>query len=326
MEYINLGRSGLEVSRICLGTLTFGNPEWRSYMLTEEESRPIIQRALDLGINFFDTADMYSLGISEEILGRALSDMAKRSEVVIASKVYFKMGDDPNSGGLSRKHIMEALDASLLRLGTDYVDLYQIHRWDYQTPIAETLRALDDVVAAGKARYLGASSMFAWQFAKALFAADKHGWSRFISMQNHYNLVYREEEREMIPLCLDQGIGLIPWSPLARGFLAGNRFRDGGGETVRAKHDSLASDMYYRESDFDIVDRVLNIAARHSVSAAQVALAWLLHQPAVTAPVVGVRSIKHLEESVGALEIALSESDLSELEDPYQAHPILGHE
>jgi aryl-alcohol dehydrogenase (NADP+) len=294
-------------------------------MLTEQESRPIIERALELGINFFDTADMYSLGVSEEILGRALADMAERSEVVIASKVYFKMGQDPNSGGLSRKHIMDAVDKSLARLGTEYLDLYQIHRWDDETPIEETLRALDDLTARGKIRYLGASSMYAWQFAKALFSADRHGWSRFVSMQNHYNLVYREEEREMIPLCLDQGIGLIPWSPLARGFLAGNRFKQGGGETLRAKNDPLADEMYYRPSDFEVVDRVRALAKRRGASPAQIALAWLLHKPGVTAPIVGVRSIRHLEESVGAISISLAEADMTALEEAYEPHPILGH-
>ena len=326
MEYVKLGRSGLKVSRICLGTLTFGSQKWRPYMLTESESRPIIERALELGINFFDTADMYSLGLSEEILGRALSDMVERSKVVVASKVYFKMSEDPNDVGLSRKHIMDAVDASLKRLGTDYLDLYQIHRWDYDTPVEETLRALDDLVRAGKIRYLGASSMFAWQFAKMLFTAERCGWDKFISMQNHYNLVYREEEREMLPLCRDQGVGILPWSPLARGFLAGNRSRDGGGDTIRAKHDSLADEMYYRESDFDVVDRVIAVAGRHGKSPAQIALAWLLHQPGVTAPIVGVRRIRHLEEAVAAAQISLSQEEMTELAEPYRAHPILGHE
>ncbi|MGD2079065.1 MAG: aldo/keto reductase [Chloroflexota bacterium] len=326
MNYVNLGSSGLKISRICLGTLTFGSRSWRPYMLTEQESRPIIERALELGINFFDTADMYSLGVSEEILGRALADMADRSEVVIATKVYFKMGEDPNSGGLSRKHIMEAIDTSLMRLGTEYVDLYQIHRWDDAAPIAETLRALDDLVTAGKVRYLGASSMYAWQFAKALFTAETHGWAKFVSMQNHYNLVYREEEREMIPLCLDQGVGLIPWSPLARGFLAGNRDRGGGGQTDRAKNDPLADELYYRESDFAVVESVRQVAEQHDASPAQIALAWLLHKPAISAPIVGVRSIRHLEESVQALDIELSDGELQELEAAYEPHPILGHD
>ncbi|UCG25310.1 MAG: aldo/keto reductase [Chloroflexota bacterium] len=326
MEYVNLGCSGLKVSRICLGTLTFGSRKWRPYMLDEAESRPIIERALELGVNFFDTADMYSLGVSEQILGRALNDMAVRSEVVIASKVYFKMSEDPNAGGLSRKHIMDAVEASLKRLGTDYLDLYQIHRWDYETPIEETLRALDDLVSAGKARYLGASSMFAWQFAKMLFTAERNGWNKFISMQNHYNLVYREEEREMMPLCLDHGVGALPWSPLARGFLAGNRSREGGGDTIRAKHDALAGEMYFRESDFRVVERVIAVAERHGASPAQIALAWLLHQPGVTAPIVGVRRIQHLEEAAEAAHIKLSKTDLAELEEPYEVHPILGHE
>jgi aryl-alcohol dehydrogenase-like predicted oxidoreductase len=326
MEYVNLGTSGLKVSRICLGTLTFGSTRWRPYMLDESESRPIIERALELGINFFDTADMYSLGVSEEILGKALADMAVRSEVVIASKVYFKMGQDPNSGGLSRKHILAAVDSSLARLGVEYLDLYQIHRWDTETPIEETIRALDDLVSAGKVRYLGASSMGAWQFAKALFTADRHGWTRFVSMQNHYNLVYREEEREMLPLCQDQGIGVIPWSPLARGFLAGNRFQDGGGETVRAKNDPLADELYYRPSDFEVVARARTVAGRHGVSPAQIALAWLLHQQSVTAPIVGVRSIEHLEEAVDALSISLTEEEIRVLEEQYEPHPVLGHD
>ncbi|MFO7662469.1 MAG: aldo/keto reductase, partial [Chloroflexota bacterium] len=237
MEYVNLGRSGLKVSRICLGMMTYGTPEWREWVLDEEKSRPFIRRALDLGINFFDTADMYSLGVSEEVTGRALWDLARRDEVVLATKVYFAIGRGPNGGGLSRKHIMEAIDASLRRLGTDYVDLYQIHRWDGSVPIEETMEALHDVVKAGKALYIGASSMYAWQFAKAQYTADLHGWTRFVSMQNHMNLVYREEEREMLPFCIDQGIGVIPWSPLARGFLAGNRQRDGEMPTRRAGSD-----------------------------------------------------------------------------------------
>jgi aryl-alcohol dehydrogenase (NADP+) len=295
-------------------------------MLTEEESRPIIERALELGINFFDTADMYSLGVSEGILGRALSDMAPRSDVVIASKVFFKMGQDPNAGGLSRKHIFDAIEASLRRLETDYLDLYQIHRWDSSTPIEETIRALDDLVVAGKVRYLGASSMAAWQFAKMLFAADMHGWSRFVSMQNHYNLIYREEEREMIPLCLDQGIGITPWSPLARGFLAGNRPRQGGGETTRAMNDTLADAMYFRESDFEVVECVKTVANQHGVSPAQIALSWLLHQRGITAPIVGVRSMRHLEESVASIDIQLSEQDIQHLESAYTPHPVLGHD
>jgi aryl-alcohol dehydrogenase-like predicted oxidoreductase len=326
MVYKRLGRSGLKVSRICLGTLTLGDPNWRNYILDESASRPIIRRALELGVNFFDTADMYSFGVSEEILGRALRDFAQRDKVAIATKVYFPMSSDPNDRGLSRKHIFDAVDKSLRRLGTDYIDLYQVHRWDDSTPIEETLRALDDLVESGKVRYLGASSMYAWQFAKALYLSDKMGWNRFVSMQNHYNLVYREEEREMIPLCCSEGIGLIPWSPLARGFLAGNRFREGGGETQRAKNDTLADELYYRESDFEVVERVKNLSLDHSVSPAQIALAWLLHKPDVTAPIIGVRKIQHLEESVAALEIELDDDEIAILEEAYEPHPTLGHD
>jgi aryl-alcohol dehydrogenase (NADP+) len=326
MEYVRLGRSGLKVSRICLGTLTFGSPGWRDYILDEDDSRPLIRRALDFGINFFDTADMYSYGRSEEIVGKALKDFARRSEVIIATKTYFPMSDDPNDRGLSRKHIVSSVEASLKRLGSDYIDLYQIHRWDYETPIEETLAALDDLVSAGKVRYIGASSMFAWQFAKALYLADHHGWTRFISMQNHYNLIYREEEREMIPLCLEEGVGLIPWSPLARGFLAGNRYEDGGGQTTRAQSDSLADEMYYGKSDFEIVDRVVRTANDHDVSPAQIALSWLLHKPGVSSPIVGVSKMKHLEEAISALDIQLGEEEITYLEELYQPHPISGHE
>ena len=262
MEYTRLGKTGLKVSRICLGTMTYGTSKWRDWVLDEEAARPFIQRALEVGINFFDTADMYSMGESEKVVGRALKDFAKREEVVIATKVFHPMGDKPNRSGLSRKYILHAIDDSLRRLGTDYVDLYQIHRWDKETPIEETLEALHDVVKSGKARYIGASSMWAWQFAQALYVADLHGWTRFVSMQNHYNLVYREEEREMLPLCRDQGIGVIPWSPLARGFLAGNRTRDKGGETTRSKTDDFAHRLYYQESDFQVVDRVVELANR----------------------------------------------------------------
>lgn len=325
MEYVNLGRTGLKVSRICLGTMTYGTPAWREWVLPEEESRPFIKRALELGINFFDTADMYSNGVSEEVLGRALKDFAQRDEVVIATKVYNPMGEGPNQRGLSRLHIMNAIDASLRRLGTDYVDLYQIHRWDYETPIEETLEALRDLVKAGKVRYIGASSMYAWQFAKALYLADLHGWTRFVSMQNHYNLIYREEEREMLPLCRAEEIGVIPWSPLARGFLAGNRSRGEHGETTRAKTDDFAHRMYYRETDFDVVDRVVELAERRGVTPAQIALAWLLHQPGVAAPIIGASKMPHLEQAVAALEIELSEDEMGYLEEPYEPHPVLGH-
>ncbi len=325
MEYTNLGRSGLKVSRICLGTMTYGTPEWRDWVLPEEDSRPFIRRALELGINFIDTADMYSLGVSEEVLGRALRDFAKRDEVIVATKVFFPMGDKPNQSGLSRKHILDSIDASLQRLGTDYVDLYQIHRWDPETPVEETLEALHDVVKAGKARYIGASSMYAWQFAKMLYTADLHGWTRFVAMQNHYNLIYREEEREMIPLCIDQGVGIIPWSPMARGFLAGNRTRDKGGKTTRSQVDDYAHDMYYQDADFDIVDRVVELAERRGNSPAQIALAWMLHKPGITSPIIGASKMPHLEEAVAALEIDLSEEEITFLEELYTPHPVLGH-
>jgi aryl-alcohol dehydrogenase (NADP+) len=265
MDYIRLGRTGLRVSRLCLGCMTYGAPAWRDWVLDEASSRPFIRRALDLGINFFDTADMYSRGASEEILGRALKDFARREDVVIATKVYHPMGDGPNDRGLSRKHVFDSIDASLRRLQVDHVDLYQIHRFDRETPLEETLEALDDLVRAGKVRYLGASSMFAWQFAKSLYLADRHGWSRFVAMQNHYNLVYREEEREMLPLCREEGIGVIPWSPLARGFLAGNRKRgEAGGDTRRAQTDDFAQHLYYQPADYDVAERVSAVAARRA--------------------------------------------------------------
>jgi aryl-alcohol dehydrogenase (NADP+) len=325
MEYVNLGRTGLKVSRICLGTMTYGSTSWRSWVLPEEQSRPFIQKALEVGINFFDTADAYSLGVSEEITGRALRDFARRDEVVIATKVFNPMGDKPNQRGLSRKHILDAIDASLRRLGTDYVDLYQIHRWDSETPIEETLEALHDVVRAGKARYIGASSMYAWQFAQALHLADLHGWTRFVSMQNHYNLIYREEEREMIPLCRAEGVGVIPWSPLARGFLAGDRTPDKGGSTERAKTDGFAHSMYYQEKDFKVAERCAELAKRRGLSSAQMALAWILHQPGVTAPIIGASKMYQLEEAVAALSIQLETDERRHLEELYQPHPVLGH-
>jgi len=325
MDYTNLGKTGLKVSRICLGMMTYGSPQWRDWILPENESRPIIRRALELGVNFFDTADMYSLGVSEEITGRALRDFARRDDVVLATKVHFAMSEDVNDRGLSRKHIMQAIDNSLRRLGTDYVDLYQIHRLDHETPVEETMEALHDVVKAGKALYLGASSMYAWQFAKAQHTADLHGWTRFISMQNHYNLIYREEEREMIPLCLDQGVGLIPWSPLARGFLAGNRTRAEDQLTTRARSDEYAQSMYYRPEDFEVVDRVVALAREREVPPAQIALAWLLHKPGVSAPIIGASKITHLEQAVTALGIALTPEEIAGLEEAYQPHPVLGH-
>lgn len=325
MEYINLGKTGLKVSRICLGMMTYGTPEWRDWVLDEESSRPIIRRAVELGINFFDTANAYSLGVSEEVTGRALRDFTRREEVVIATKVYFPTGDGPNQGGLSRKHIMHAVEDSLRRLGTDYIDLYQIHRWDDTTPIEETLEALHDLVKSGKVRYIGASSMYAWQFAQSLYLADLNGWTRFVSMQNHYNLVYREEEREMLPLCRAEEIGVIPWSPLARGFLAGTRTPEKGGQTKRSKSDSFAHDMYYEESDFAVVDRVEELAKRKGRTPAQIALAWVLHQPGITAPIIGASQMPHLEQAVEAVEIELTEQERTYLEELYQPHPVLGH-
>ncbi len=324
MQYVKLGNTGLKVSPLCLGMMSYGLSKWRAWVLDEEESRPFVKRALEAGINFFDTADMYSQGVSEEVTGRALHDFAKRDEVVLATKVFNPMGDKPNQRGLSRKHIMEGIDASLRRLGTDYVDLYQIHRYDDETPIEETMEALHDVIKAGKVRYIGASSMYAWQFAKAQHTAEKHGWTRFVSMQNHYNLVYREEEREMIPLCQDQGVGIIPWSPLARGFLAGNRTRDKGGETTRAKVDEFAHRMYYQESDFDILERTQTLAKQHGVTPAQIALAWLLHRPGVTAPIIGTSKMYQLDEALAALAIKLTPDEMKSLEEPYRPHPILG--
>jgi aryl-alcohol dehydrogenase-like predicted oxidoreductase len=325
MEYTRLGSTGLKVSRICLGVMTYGDPAWRPWILSEEAGRPFIKRALEHGITFFDTADMYSLGRSEEVVGRAIRDFAARDKVVIATKVYYPMSDDPNDRGLSRKHVMAAIDASLGRLGTDYVDLYQIHRWDATTPIEETLRALDDIVRSGKARYIGASSMMSWQFAKALHLADRHGWTRFVSMQNHYNLVYREEEREMLPLCREEGIGVLPWSPLARGFLAGNRKR--GSEraaTARERSDNFAHSLYYSDADYDVVDRVVEIASVKGMAPAQIALAWLMHQPGVTAPIVGASKMDQLDQAVAALDIRLSDEERARLEQPYQPHRVLG--
>jgi len=323
MDYVRLGSTGLKVSRICLGTMTYGTSAWRPWVLDEAESRPFFKRALDLGINFFDTADMYSLGMSEEVVGRALKEFARRDQVVIATKAFNPMGDGPNDRGLSRKHLLDAIDASLRRLGVDYVDLYQIHRFDAETPIEETLDALHDIVKAGKARYIGASSMFAWQFAKMLYVADAHGWTRFVSMQNHYNLVYREEEREMLPLCREEGIGVIPWSPLARGFLAGNRRQ---GETARAKSDDYARALYYSDSDFAVADRCVELAARRGVKPTQIALAWLLAQPGVTAPIVGASKLPQLDDHVGALSVRLTPEECTFLEERYEPHRVLGHD
>ena len=325
MDYVRLGRTGLRVSRICLGCMTYGSPKWRDWILDEAASRPFFGQALELGINFFDTADVYSVGASEEVTGRALKDMAKRDQVVIATKVFSPMGKGTNDRGLSRKHIMESIDASLKRLRTDYIDLYQIHRWDNETPIEETVEALHDVVKAGKALYIGASSMYAWQFMKALGYQRANNLTPFVSMQNHYNLIYREEEREMIPLCRDQGVGLIPWSPLARGFLAGNRTRDKSGSTMRARTDEFAQQLYYQPDDFTVADRVQEVAREHSRKPTQIALAWILSRPGLTAPIIGASKMEHLDDAVAALEVKLGADDIKRLEEPYRPHPILGH-
>ncbi|BDB30323.1 MULTISPECIES: aldo/keto reductase [Cupriavidus] len=339
MEYVRLGTTGLKVSRICLGMLTFGSPEWRPWVMDEDASRPLVKRAVDLGINFFDTGDTYSGGMSEVLTGKFLKEMfpgSRREEAVVATKVYepvdiayegVKMASfvrRPNRDGLSRKRIFHAVDASLQRLGTDYIDLYQIHRYDTQTPIEETMEALHDVVKAGKVRYLGASSMWAWQFAKAQQVAKENGWTRFVSMQNHYNLLYREEEREMNPLCKDSGVALLPWSPLARGFLAGNRKREGFGDTERAKTDHLAKKFYFRESDFNVVDNLTRMAGQKGISNAELAYAWLLHK-GVTAPVIGISKAAQLDQAVAALEVRLTPEEVRHLEEGYEPHPVLGH-
>jgi len=326
MQYVKLGKSGLTVSRLCLGMMTYGSTKWRDWVLEEKQALPFVRRALEAGINFFDTADVYSLGASEEVLGNTLKTCnVQRENVVIATKVFSPMSEDVNDRGLGRKHILNSIDGSLRRLQTDYVDLYQIHRWDYETPIEETMEALHGVVKSGKARYIGGSSMFAWQFAKAQYTADLHGWTRFASMQDHYNLVYREEEREMIPFCIDQGIGIIPWSPMARGFFAGNRSREGGGETTRAKSDPFADRLYFREEDFLVADRAWEVAKAHNVTGPQVALAWLLSKPYVTAPIIGASKMEHLDQALAALEIKLDDDQIKRLEELYQPHPILGH-
>ncbi len=325
MEYIRLGSSGLKVSRIALGMMSFGSPASRPWQLDQAAAEPIVRRAVEAGITFFDTADMYADGVSEEITGRLLKELfPRRDSYVLATKVYYPMGPGPNDRGLSRKHILAAVDDSLRRLGTDHVDLYQIHRWDPETPIEETMSALHDVVRAGKARYLGASSMYAWQFAKAQFTAQMAGWTRFTSMQNHYNLVYREEEREMIPLCLDQGVGCIPWSPLARGLLAGNRERGGQRLTLRAKTDAYGETLY-GEDDFAVVDAVRTVAQKRDLPPAQIALAWLLGKPGVAAPIVGATQLRHLEDAISATGVKLTEDEVRTLEAPYRPRPILGH-
>jgi len=325
MEYVNLGKTGMRVSRICLGMMSFGNDSEREWVLDEDAAEPIVRAAVEGGVTFFDTADTYSGGASEVATGRLVGKMLTRDEVVIATKVFMPVTPGENGGGLSRKHILSAIDASLSRLGMDYVDLYQIHRWDPRTPIEETMGALHDVVRAGKARYIGASSMFAWQFAQAQHVAEREGGTRFVSMQPHYNLVYREEEREMIPQCIDQGVGVIPWSPLARGVLAGNRSRDGERRTTRSGTDPFTDYLYSQPSDFDVVERVAEVAASRGVAPAQVALAWLLHRPGVTAPIVGATKLGHLTEALAAEKLELSEKEMKALEEPYVPHPVLGH-
>ncbi|NUP21270.1 MAG: aldo/keto reductase [Streptomyces sp.] len=322
MQYVKLGSTGMDVSRICLGCMTYGVPERgaHEWTLDEEASRPLIRQALEAGINFFDTANVYSDGTSEEIVGRALRDFARRDEIVLATKVNLRMRPGPNGAGLSRKAIMTEIDHSLARLGTDYVDLYQIHRFDPHTPVEETMEALHDLVRAGKVRYIGASSMYAWQFAKMQYTAERHGWTKFVSMQNYYNLLYREEEREMLPLCADQGVGVLPWSPLARGRLT----RDWGTVTERSATDEFGNTLY-AEGDRVVVEAVTHLAEERAVPRAQVALAWLLHQNTVTAPIIGAARPQHIEDAVAAVELELSEKELEELRRPYSAHPVIGH-
>jgi len=329
MDYVRLGTTGMKVSRLALGMMTYGAKSWREWVLEWDDSAPLIRRAVEAGINFFDTADMYSLGASEEITGRAIREFGmRREDTVIATKVFYAMSNAPNDRGLSRKHIMASIDASLKRLGVDCIDLYQIHRFDTETPIEETLQALNDVVRAGKALYLGASSMSAWQFLKMLELQKQNGFARFVTMQNHYNLVYREEEREMNPLCLSEGVGLIPWSPLARGFLAGNRKANEDklkSETTRARTDDFAHKLYYRDSDFTVVDRVTEVATARGVKNAQIALAWMLAKPGVSAPIIGASKPYQLEDALAALDLRLTEDEMRRLEEPYEPHPVLGH-
>ena len=329
MEMVNLGATGLKVSRLCLGCMTFGATTWREWVLDEAASRPIVARAFDLGVNFFDTADVYSLGVSEEITGKLLPEFAARHQYVLATKVFSTMSAGPNDRGLSRKHIMESIDASLLRLKTDYVDLYQIHRLDSTTPLEETLEALSDVVKAGKALYLGASSMHAWQFMKALGLQKRHGWSPFVSMQNHYNLLYREEEREMLPLCRSEGVGVIPWSPLARGYLAGNRRKAGGAgdnsATARARSDEFADNLYNTAADPAIIEAVRNVANRLGRSMPEIAYAWVASRPGITAPIVGISRVEQFDAAAKALDVKLSDEDMAELEAPYVVRAVAGH-
>ncbi len=328
MNYVSLGSTGVRVSPICLGMMTYGSKKWREWVLREAEARPFVQRSVEAGINFFDTADVYSLGESEVITGRLLREFVpQRDDFVLATKVFSPMSEAPNDRGLSRKHILHSIDRSLERLGVDYVDLYQIHRFDPDTPIEETCEALDEVVKTGKALYLGASSMYAWQFQKMLQFQRANGLASFVTMQNHYNLVYREEEREMIPLCRDQGVGCIPWSPLARGFLTGTRKRDDGkSETTRARTDPFGHSMYYRDTDWDIVDRVKEVATARGVTPAQVALAWVMGRPGVSSPIIGASKPYQLEEALGALDLKLTDDEVTKLEELYEPHPVLGHQ
>ena len=326
MDYVNLGPTGLKVSRLCLGAMTYGSKQWRPWVLEEEEARPFIRRALEFGINYFDTADMYSVGRSEEVLGRALKDFGQRRDrIIVATKVYHAMSDDPNDRGLSRKHIMHSIDNSLRRLDMDYVDLYQIHRYDYSTPVEETLTALNDVVRAGKALYVGASAMYGWQFMKMLGTSDRLGLARFVTMQNYYNVIYREEEREMLPLCRAEGIGVTPFSPLARGFVVGNRRKEDYGDTVRAKTDEFSRKQYYRPEDFAIVDRVSELARKRGLNNAQVALAWVLHQPGITSPIIGASKPGHLEDAIKALSVKLDEGEVKFLSELYKPRGILAN-
>ncbi|MBV8100081.1 MAG: aldo/keto reductase [Verrucomicrobia bacterium] len=325
MDFLPLGNSGLEVSRLCLGCMSYGSSKAREWILNEEAALPFYQQAIEAGINFFDTADLYSQGMSEEVTGRALKKLGvRREQVVIATKVFYPTGTSPNERGTSKKHVRHAIDASLRRLGLDYVDLYQIHRYDRSTPMEETLEALTDLIKQGKVLYLGASSMAAWEFAKFVSVAKANGFPRFISMQNHYNLVYREEEHEMIPLCREENVGIIPWSPLARGFLAGNRPRSAESETVRGKTDASAQRLYHQESDYQVIDRVIDMAKKRGLSNAQIALAWMLHKPGITSPIIGATKPHHLEEAVKALEVQLTQDDIEYLEEPYQPHQVLG--
>lgn len=327
MQYVRLGNTGLKISRIVLGMMSYGTPDWRDWVLSLDDARPFVQRAAEAGVNTFDTANMYSMGVSEEVTGKLLKEVfTRRDDYVLATKVFFNMGNEkPNRGGLSRKHIFHAIDESLQRLNVEYVDLFQIHRYDAETPIAETMEALHDVVKAGKARYLGASSMWTWQFAQMQHTAQLHGWTPFVSIQNQYNLVYREEEREMNPFALATGVGTIPWSPLARGFLAGNRSLETKGETTRSQSDTIAHGYYYSNQDFDIVDRAKEIAARTGKTSSQIALAWLLHKPAVTAPIIGATKLHQLDETLAAVDIILTAEDIAYLQAPYVPKPISGH-